>query len=63
MHFVVIDLDIQRSPEQQKLVKQYYKGYIPHVLVLDAHGEALYTQSGEVDSEPIENIFEKALDH
>ena len=33
VHFVVIDLDIQRSPEQQKLVKQYYKGYIPHVLV------------------------------
>src|ERR1700757_1610729 len=25
VHFVVIDLDIQRSPEQQKLVKQYYK--------------------------------------
>ena len=63
VHFVVIDLDIQRSPEQQKLVKQYYKGYIPHVLVLDAHGEALYNQSGEVDPEPIENIFEKAIGH
>ena len=63
VHFVVIDLDIQRSPEQQKLVKQYYKGYIPHVQVLDAHGDALYKQSGEVDSEPIENIFERALGH
>jgi len=63
VHFVVIDLDIQRSPEQQKLVKQYYKGYIPHVLVLDTRGEALYNQSGEVDSEPIENIFEKAIGH
>jgi len=42
VHFVVIDLEVQRSPEQQKLVKQYYKGYIPHVLVLDARGEALY---------------------
>jgi hypothetical protein len=63
VHFVVIDLDIRRSPEQQKLVKQYYRGYIPHVLVLDAHAEALYNQSGEVDSEPIENIFEKALGH
>src|SRR6201982_3681613 len=61
VHFVVIDLDIQRSPEQQKLVKQYYKGYIPHVLVLDAHGEALYNQSGEVDSEPIEDIFRDSL--
>ena len=63
VHFVVIDLDIQRSPEQQKLVKQYYKGYIPHVLVLDTHGEALYNQPGEVDSEPIENTFEKAIGH
>src|SRR6201998_2395027 len=50
VHFVVIDLDIQRSPEEQTLVKQYYKGYIPHVQVLDAHGDALYNQSREVDS-------------
>jgi hypothetical protein len=63
VHFVVIDLDVQRSPEQQKLVKQYYKGYIPHVLVLDAHGEALYNQSGEVESEYIEDIFRDSLGH
>lgn len=63
VHFVVIDLDVQRSPEQQKLVKQYYKGYIPHVLVLDAHGEALHNHSGEVDSEQIEDIFRNSLGH
>jgi hypothetical protein len=63
VHFVVIDLEVQRSPEQQKLVKQYYKGYIPHVLVLDAHGEALYNQSGEVESEYIEDIFRDSLGH
>src|ERR1700756_5461357 len=57
VHFVVIDLDIQRSPEQQTLVKQYYKGYIPHVLVLGPRGEVLYNQSGEVDSKVIENAF------
>ena len=62
VHFVVIDLDVQRSPEQQKLVKQYYKGYIPHVLVLDAHGEALYNQSGEVDSGVIEDLFKRAAE-
>jgi hypothetical protein len=61
VHFVVIDLDVQRSPEQQKLVKLYYKGYIPHVLVLDARGEALYNQSGEVGSEHIEDIFRNSL--
>jgi hypothetical protein len=38
-------------------------GLYPHVLVLDAHGKALYNQSGEVGSEPIENIFEKAIGH
>jgi hypothetical protein len=61
VHFVVVDLDVQRSPEQQQLVKQYYKGYIPYVLILDAHGTPLYNQSGEVESRVIEDIFQKAL--
>ncbi|HEV2732671.1 MAG TPA: hypothetical protein VGV15_21785 [Terriglobales bacterium] len=60
VHFVVVDLDVQRSPEQQQLVKQYYKGYIPHVLVLDARGEPLYNQAGEVDSRVIEDIFKRS---
>jgi hypothetical protein len=61
VHFVVIDLDVQRSPEQQQLVKQYYTGYIPHVLVLDARGEPLYNRSGEVASRVIEDIFKRSL--
>jgi len=61
VHFVVVDLDVQRSPEQQQLVKQYYKGYIPHVVVLDQHGAPLYNESGEVDSKVIEDMFQKAL--
>jgi len=61
VHFVVIDLDVPRSPEQQELVKQYYKGYIPHVAVLNARGEALYNHSGEVDSVYIENILKHSL--
>jgi hypothetical protein len=61
VHFVVVDLDVPRSPEQQQLVKQYYKGYIPHVLVLDAHGTPLYNQSGEVESRLIEDIFQKSI--
>ena len=60
VHFVVVDLDVERSPEQQKLVKQYYKGYIPHVVVLDARGEPLYNQSGEVDTQHIEDIFKRS---
>jgi hypothetical protein len=61
VHFVVVDLDVQRSPEQQQLVKQYYKGYIPHVVVLDQHGAPLYNESGEVDSKVIEDIFQNTL--
>ena len=62
VHFVVIELDVQRSPEQQELVKKYYKGYIPHVVVLNAHGETLYNQSGEVDSGVIEDLFKMAAE-
>src|SRR3984885_1261240 len=61
VHFVVVDLDVQRSPEQQELVKKYYRGYIPHVLVLDAHGEPLYNEAGEVDSGIIEDLFKRSL--
>jgi len=61
VHFVVVDLDVERSPEQQRLVNQYYKGYIPHVLVLDTHGTPLYNQSGEVESQFIEDIFQKTV--
>jgi hypothetical protein len=60
VHFVVIDLGEKRSPEQQELVNQYYKGYIPHVLVLDAGGKALYNSDGEVESQVIERIFESS---
>lgn len=61
VHFVVIDLDVPRSAEQQKLVKEYYKGYIPHVMVLDERGQAHYNQSGEVDSKVIESAFKESL--
>jgi hypothetical protein len=61
VHFVVIDLDRKRSPEQQDLVKRYYSGYIPHVVVLGPHGEALYNQSGEVESKTIEKFFRDSL--
>ena len=35
---MIIDLDKTRPPEQRQLVKEYYKGYIPHVVVLDGSG-------------------------
>ena len=61
VHFVVVDLDEKRSPEQQKLVKEYYEGSIPHVLILDASGKPLYNSPGEVDSKHISSIFEQSF--
>jgi hypothetical protein len=61
VHFVVVDLDAKRSPEQQQIVKQIYKGYIPYVVVLDAGGKTLYNSDGEVDSGVIASIFEKSF--
>ncbi len=61
VNFVVIDLDKPHSGEQQELVKRFYRGYIPHVVVLDKSGNPLYDSSGEVESSRIEKIFQKSL--
>jgi thiol-disulfide isomerase/thioredoxin len=61
VQFVVVDLDRPRSPAQEELVKKFYKGYIPHVLVLNRDGKTAYSASGEVDSGEISKLLEKAL--
>ena len=61
VHFVVVDLDEKRSPDQQKLVKEYYEGSIPHELILDANGKTLYNSAGEVDPKHIASIFEQSF--
>jgi hypothetical protein len=61
VNFVVVDLDQRRSPAQQQLVKQYYQGYIPHVVVLDKSGKAVYNSSGEVDESSLSSLLNRAL--
>ena len=61
VQFVVIDLDVKRTPEQQELVKSYYRGYIPHVTVLDASGKPIYNSSGEVEEGVISSTLDQAL--
>jgi hypothetical protein len=61
VQFVVVDLDRPRSPAQEELVKRFYKGFIPHVVVLDRDGKTAYNASGEVDSGEISKLLEKAL--
>lgn len=61
VNFVVVDLDIGPSPAQKYLVDEYYRGSIPHVLVLDGKGKALYDRAGEVDEPVISPVLDKAL--
>ncbi len=61
VQFVVVDLDQKHSSAQDELVKKYYKGYIPHVVVLSRDGKALYNSSGEVEQEKIGTVLDEAL--
>ena len=61
VNFVVVDLDQPRSPAQRDLVKNYYRGYIPHVVILDKSGAAAYDSSGEVDEAKVTEIFDHLL--
>ena len=61
MQFVVIDLDQKQSPAQQDLVKKYFAGSIPHVVVLDRSGKPVYNSAGEVEESTITTLLEKAL--
>src|SRR6202521_3088618 len=61
VQFVVVDLDRPRSPAQEQLVKKFYKGYIPHVVVLNRDGKTAYNASGEVEGREMSKVLEKAL--
>jgi|SRR4030088_654816 hypothetical protein len=61
VQFVIVDLDHPLSDAQQGLKKKYYRGYIPHVVVLNASGGALYNASGEMDEAAISGLLDKAL--
>ena len=61
VQFVVVDLDRPRSPAQEELVKKFYKGSIPHVVVLNRDGKTAYDASGEVEEGEISKVLETAL--
>jgi thiol-disulfide isomerase/thioredoxin len=62
VQFVVVDLDQKPSAAQKELVQKYYRGSIPHVVVLDRAGKAVYSAAGEVDEGEISKLLEKALE-
>jgi hypothetical protein len=61
VQFVVVDLDRKRSAGQEKLVKEYYQGSIPHVVILDREGKAEYNAPGEVDEGKISTLLDRDL--
>jgi thiol-disulfide isomerase/thioredoxin len=61
VQFVVIDLDQKHPAVQDELVKKFFKGRIPHVVVLSRDGKPDYNASGEVDEGQISKILDRAL--
>jgi len=61
VQFIVVDMDHKHSAAQDQLVKRFYKGYIPHVVVLDRDGKIAYNASGEVEQSGIERILDRSL--
>ena len=61
VQFVIVDLDHPLSDAQQGLQEKYYRGYIPHLVVLNAAGAVLYNASGEMDETAISGLLDRAL--
>jgi len=61
VNFVIVDLDIGRSAAQQELLKKYYQGSIPRVVLLDKFGNAIYNSAGEIGSDQISALLDEAL--
>jgi hypothetical protein len=61
VNFVIIDLDKPQSLAQLKLTQKYYGGSIPHLVVLDGNGKAVYNQAGEQSEEALSHILDTLL--
>ena len=61
VQFVIVDLDRRLSKPQEELQKRYFRGYIPHVVVLDGAGTPVYNASGEVDEAVISGLLDKLV--
>jgi hypothetical protein len=59
--FIIVDLDTELSKEQEGLRSRYYGNYIPHVTVIDAGGKDVYDKSGEVATDTMSAILDRAI--
>ena len=59
--FIIVDLDSKISNEQNELRGRFYRNYIPHVTIIGANGSVLYNRSGEIGTDLLSSILDKAL--
>lgn len=58
---IVIDVDHPVNADALKLIKSYYKGYIPLNVILDKAGKLSSSHSGEVDTGELKSKLERAM--
>ncbi len=61
VNFVIIDLDVKHTPQQNELISAHYRGSIPHVTILDRSGKVIYDRAGEVSEPDISSTLEALL--
>ena len=61
MNFVNIDIDRKLTGGQRQLIDKYFRNLVPHVVILDSSGKALYNQPGEVEESRVSEILDQAL--
>ena len=61
VNFVIIDLDHPQSPAESKLVRAYYGGSIPDLILLDGKGVPVYDRAGEQSEEVLSRVLDTSL--
>ncbi|PYX93700.1 MAG: hypothetical protein DMG67_03565 [Acidobacteria bacterium] len=61
VNFVLIDIDHKLAAGQQLLLDKYFRNLVPHVVILDPSGKALYNEPGEVEEGRVSGILDQAL--
>jgi len=58
---IVVDVDHPANANVVKLIKTYYKGYIPLNVVLDKDGKLSTSHSGEMDTGELKSKIDRVL--
>lgn len=61
LKFIIIDVDHPANEQASKLIKSYYKDYIPFEVLVDKCGKTAWSQTGEVESNALKDQINKVL--